>query len=116
MSVQLILKKRERITKFIKDPTIPREDVAGFFVDLLQSVPSHFIDQVYQDMFDDDVTAYEAQQMQDKMDGLFKDTIYPALSEDFGFTTPAQVHLALEALIVKLSNVKPSDIVPLDID
>jgi len=116
MSTQNILKKRERITTYIKDPRVPQEEVVGFFVDLLQSLPVQFIDQVYQDMFDDELLAVESQQMQSKLDGLFKDTISPALFEDFGFTTPAQVKWALETLIGKLQSIKPTDIVPMDLD
>lgn len=56
------------------------------------------------------------EEQREQLEALFKETIYPALCEDFEFVTPAQAKDAVRMLIDKLSQVDINDIVPMDIE
>ena len=45
--------KQFRIRTFITDPRVPKEEIVGYFVDLLANLTDEQIEQVYGDMFDD---------------------------------------------------------------
>ena len=45
--------KHLRIETFIKNPRVPKEEIVGYFVDLLANLSDEQIEQVYGDMFDD---------------------------------------------------------------
>lgn len=51
-----------------------------------------------------------------QLNALFKDTIYPALCEDFNFVAPSQVKDAISTLMAKLASVDVNAIVPMDLE